>query len=241
MALEQDLSAGQETVDQQLQSLPIGGSLMPEEPSHAAPGGDQRSSADRCCDDEETVPAPAQPGDAALTKILIVVQEIAVSSQRYHARAEQREGVIDHLRDEVERLRRGERRNLLRPLLADVCRLRNDLLLQADRLPDNYDAEQAARLLRSYAESVELTLESSGVVAFEPEDGSLFDPRMHRRVGAELTTEASLVGRIARVRRSGYLDIDANSPIAAAEVVLFAAGPSESGPARSSPAPSPDQ
>jgi hypothetical protein len=46
---------------------------------------------------------------------------------------------------------------------------------------------------------------------------------MHRRVGGEPAPDPALIGRIAQVRRDGYLDVDANSPIAPAEVVVFAA------------------
>ena len=160
---------------------------------------------------------------ATLAGVLAAVRDLADSSERYHARAAQREGVIDHLHSEVDRLRRGERRGLLRPLLVEICRLRDDLLRQADDLPRDYDAERAGLLLRSYAESVELALENSGVMTFEPDLGDPFEPRMHRRVGAEPTGDPALAGRIARIRRSGYLDVDANSPIAPAEVVVFAA------------------
>jgi molecular chaperone GrpE len=188
---------------------------------------------DSAQDNQQAEHAAAEPdGQAAdlLAGILSAVRELAVSSARYHSRAEQREGVIDHLHSEVDRLRRGERRGLLRPLLVEICRLRNDLLRQAEDLPSDFDAERARLLLRSYAESVELALENSGAVTFTPGEGAAFDPRMHRRVGAEPTSDPAAAGRVARVRRGGYLDVDANSPIAPAEVVLFgpvSAAPSE--------------
>jgi molecular chaperone GrpE len=169
-------------------------------------------------------PMAADPPDhtgALLVTISESMERLATSAERYHARAEQREGVIDHLRDEVDRLRRGERRGLLRPLLVEMCRLRNDLLRQAEDLPGDFDADRARLLLRSYAESVELALEDGGVATFAPEKGDRFDPRMHRRVGGETSDDAEAVGRIARVRRSGYLDVDTNTPIAPAEVVLY--------------------
>lgn len=158
---------------------------------------------------------------ALLVTISESMERLAVSAERYHARAEQREGVIDHLHDEVDRLRRGERRGLLRPLLVEMCRLRNDLLRQAEDLPGDFDADRARLLLRSYAESVELALEDGGVATFAPEKGDRFEPRMHRRVGGETSDDAEAVGRVARVRRSGYLDVDTNTPIAPAEVVLY--------------------
>jgi hypothetical protein len=171
------------------------------------------------------------------------VERLADSSERYHARAEQREGVIDHLRSEVDTLRRGERRVLLRPLLVEICRLRNDLLRQADGLPADFDAERARALLRSYAESIELALEDNGVATFEPQQGDKFEPRLHRRVGGEPAGDPGLAGHVARVRRNGYLDVDTNTPIAPAEVVLFApasAAPPPS-PGESEPASAPDE
>jgi molecular chaperone GrpE len=174
---------------------------------------------------EEPSAARGEPDGARdlMADIAASVRELAESAQRYHARAEQRETVIDHLHAEVDRLRRGERRGLLRPLLVEICRLRNDLLGQAAELPEDFDRERAALLLRSYAESVELALENSGVVTFAPDSGDAFDPRMHRRIGGEPAPGPASAGRIAAVRRDGYLDVDANSPIAPAEVVVFTA------------------
>jgi molecular chaperone GrpE len=168
-------------------------------------------------------PGAADPARALLTEISATVREVADLAKRYHDRAEQREGVIDLLRSELEVLRRGERRGLLRPVLADMCRLRGDLLSQAAALPADFDAARAADLLRSYAETIALTLESNGVVTFVPDGGERFDPRLHRRVGAEATADPALTGHVSEVRRDGYLDIEANSPIAPAEVTVFAA------------------
>jgi molecular chaperone GrpE (heat shock protein) len=164
-----------------------------------------------------------------LTEISATLSEVADQSKRYHTRAEQRESVIDLLRSELEVLRRGERRGLLRPLLADLCRLRGDLLSQSAALPADFDAVKAADLLRSYAETIELTLDSNGVVTFAPEGGERFDPRLHRRVGGEPTHDPALAGHVAAVRRVGYLDIEANSPIAPAEVTVFAAAKATGG------------
>jgi molecular chaperone GrpE len=200
---------------------------LPSEPYPAEAPGQMAAQA---TDAESNLVAPAalptagppEQTAALLGTITEAVDKLVASSERYHTRAEQREAVIDHLHSEVERLRRGERRGLLRPLLVETCRLRNDLLRQADDLPDDFDADRARLLLRSYAESVELVLEDNGVVTFAPETGDQFEPRLHRRVGGEPTSDPGLAGRVARVRRSGYLDSDTNVPIAPAEVILFA-------------------
>jgi molecular chaperone GrpE (heat shock protein) len=185
--------------------------------------------------DSEAAAADSSPdpetstAEALLTEIAATLSEVEDQSRRYHTRAEQRESVIDLLRSELEVLRRGERRGLLRPLLADLCRLRGDLLSQSDTLPADFDAVKAAELLRSYAETIELTLDSNGVVTFAPEGGERFDPRLHRRVGGEPTDDPALAGHVAAVRRVGYLDIEANSPIAPAEVTVFAAAKATGG------------
>ena len=179
---------------------------------------------------DPAAPGIEEPHDPALDApqdpfagVFGAVQRLADSAERYHERAAQRESVIDYLRSELETLRRGERRGMLRPLLTDLCRLRNDLLRQAATLPADYDAERAVKLLLSYAETVQLTLESNGVDSYAPEEGDPFDARRHRRVMGAEATDPAHVGRIARVLREGYLDIEANSPIAQAEVSVFAA------------------
>ena len=202
----------------------------PEGP--AGPGGSQSAETSQEPSGETRPAEAAQAGPDAdgtdvVADIAATVRKLADSAERYHDRAQQRESVIDHLSSEVDRLRRGERRGLLRPLLVEICRLRNDLLRQADELPGDFGPERAALLLRSYADSVELTLENSGVVSFAPDSGDAFDPRMHRRIGGEPTGDPALAGRVARVRREGYLDVDSNSPIAPAEVVVFAAAAPE--------------
>ena len=77
-------------------------------------------------------------------EIAAAIHRLANSAENYHDRAQQREGVIDYLRSELELLRRGERRGLLRPLLTQMCRLRADLLRQAATLPADFDAAKAA-------------------------------------------------------------------------------------------------
>ncbi len=171
--------------------------------------------------------AAAPEAGAVLGEIAASMREIADSADRYHTRAEQREGVIDHLRSELDLLRRGERRGLLRPVLTELCRLRDDLLKQAATLPADFDADRAADLLRSYAETIELTLESNGVVTYAPDNGDAFNPRMHRRVSGEPTADPALAGHIAGIQRDGYLDIEANGPIAPAEVTVFAVAKGE--------------
>jgi molecular chaperone GrpE (heat shock protein) len=217
------------------ETRPQVGAPASEPDTAAGTAGDTGASATESAAETEPAagsgsPDPAKPtAEALLTGISATLREVADLSQRYHARAEQREGVIDLLRSELEVLRRGDRRGLLRPVLADLCRLRGDLLSQSAALPTDFDAAKAADLLRSYAETIELTLESNGVVTYAPDGGERFDPRLHRRVAGEATHDPALAGRVAGVRRDGYLDIEANNPIAPAEVTVFAAAKATEG------------
>lgn len=163
--------------------------------------------------------APGQP-DA---EIAAAIHRLADSAENYHARAQQREGVIDLLRSELELLRRGERRGLLRPLLTQMCRLHADLVRQAATLPPDFDAAKAVRLLESYAETLAEALEDNGVVTYQPDEGDPFNPRRHRQVKRQPTTDPALAGQVAAVRQPGYLDIEADSPLAPAEVTVFMA------------------
>jgi molecular chaperone GrpE len=231
-----DAARAAQTIPESLPPVSLPGDPAP---SPQAGDGREQSSADSAAADPaaaepaaDTEEAGAEPA-VLLAEISRVVRELADVTDRYHARAEQRESVIDHLHAETERLRRGERRGLLRPLLVEMSRLRNDLLRQAGELPADFDADRARVLLCSFADSVELALEDSGVVTFEPAPGDPFEPRMHRRVGGEPTADAALAGRVARVQRAGYLDVDAGSPIAPAEVLLYSPAARDS----STPAP----
>lgn len=204
---------------------PAASGAVPSEavPPEAVPGAGGPADGERTAEPgQPTAAEPAEPGEAPLAELTAAVRQAADLSRRYHARAEQREGVIDFLRAELETLRRGERRGLLRPVLTEMCRLREDLIGQAAALPADFDAAKAADLLRSYAETLELALESNGVITYAPDNGDRFDPRLHRRAGGEPSADPALAGHVARVRRDGYLDIEANSAIMPAEVTVFA-------------------
>lgn len=180
----------------------------------------------------ETGPASTGPAEAgtepdgavaAVAEIAASVDRLAAAAEQYHVRAKQREDVIEHLRDELDLLRRGERRSLLRPLLVAVTRLHADLLLQARDLPADFDAERARLLLTSFAETVEVVLGDAGVTSYAPEAGDAFDPRRHRKIKGEPTNDPAQHGLVAAVRKPGYLDIETQGLLSPAEVTLYTA------------------
>jgi molecular chaperone GrpE len=137
---------------------------------------------------------------------------------REHQRAAAREQVIDRLHEENQRLRAGERLLLLRPLLTDLQRLRHDLLRTAAGLPAGFDAGAAADMLRSYATSVELTLERAGVTVTAPEPGTAFDPSTQRATGMVPATDPGQDGTVAEVVLDGYHDVEAGRTVVPAAV-----------------------
>jgi molecular chaperone GrpE (heat shock protein) len=137
---------------------------------------------------------------------------------REQDRAAAREQIIDRLHAENQSLRAGERTLLLRPLLTDLQRLRHELMRQADRLPDQFTATQAAELLRSYAYNVELTLERGGIAVVTPEPGIVFDPSLHRAVAPVPADDPGLNGRVAEVALDGYRDVESGRVVTPAEV-----------------------
>lgn len=168
--------------------------------------------------DEGALPDP-------IAELSEAVARLTAESARYHERARHREAVIDNLHSEVETLRTGERRGTARPLLARVARVRNDLLRQAGRLPEDFDAAGAQRLLESFAVEIEIMLEDFAVATLAPSVGDEFDPRRHNAVSREPAPEAALVRRIAAVQREGYVDVETGISLSHAEVVVYVDAP----------------
>lgn len=169
-------------------------------------------------------PEPLQEPPAAPDPLLAIGAQLeALTSEAagFNERSAAREALLNRAHDEIERLREGDRRALLQPLLREVTALRNDLLMQSRSLPAEYSAEQAARLLESFAGSVEQTLERFGVESFGPTVGDDLNFREHRRVGTIATDDEALHGKIGAVRAEGYRDLELDRQLAHAEVLVF--------------------
>ncbi|MBE1491919.1 nucleotide exchange factor GrpE [Plantactinospora soyae] len=133
-------------------------------------------------------------------------------------RAAARERVIDRQYEDIERLRAGERQSLLRPMLVELRRLRDDLLRQAAGLPENLPSTQAASLLESFAYSTELILGRAGVEVLRPNPGTPFDPTRQRAAGMLPAPSPELDGTVAEVVSDGYFDLATDRVLATATV-----------------------
>jgi molecular chaperone GrpE len=174
---------------------------------------------------EEPAPEPEPAAPDPLAELTAAVVKLAAEVEKHHDRAKHREAVIDNLHAESERLRVGERRGAIRPLLLEFARLRDDLRHQATVLPGQFDRERAQKLLLSFADTIEVTLDNYGVVIESPKQGDDFSVRQHKVVGSTPTADLALVRKIADVRRDGYRDIEVDVPIAQAEVTVYVAAP----------------
>jgi molecular chaperone GrpE len=141
-----------------------------------------------------------------LEKLYETLRRLEDDLRSANDRAALREEVIARLHQENEKLRAGERHLLLRPVQADLQRLRNDLLRQAATLPAEYSAAMAAEMFESFAMSVELALERCGIAVLRPDAGTAFDPARHRAVQVVAAAAAEEDGTIAEVATDGYLD-----------------------------------
>lgn len=203
------------------------------------------SSSDECSDAEDLVSeAPiaemvvegsaavdSPGGDAAresgdqLSRLVDNVAELTVQVRRAHDRAAKRESILAVLADEVDVLRRGERRALLRPMITSIARVRDSLLQQSASLPEDFDAARAVRLLESFAGEIELLLEDNGVSLDWTEPGSTFDARRHRLIRMIDTADETLVGQVAETHRAAYVDDETGAILSHGGVSVYRLAP----------------
>jgi molecular chaperone GrpE len=171
----------------------------------------------------------------AIATVQAAITELGSHVAKDHARAEAREKTIDRLHEEVERLRAGEIRSLLRPAVTDLRRLHGDLIGQARSAPETMTKKQVAALLESFADSVELTLERCGIVVVRPACGLPFDPRQHQTVGVTATQRPDLDGTIMKTISVGYGEVDTGRSLTPARVNIYRVQPAGDEPAAAQP------
>jgi molecular chaperone GrpE len=177
--------------------------------------------------DEAAADGAAADGAAAADPdgLAVRVEQLAGAVAALHRevvadgeRAAARERVIDRQYQDIERLRLGERQALLRPMLVELRRLRDDLLRQAAALPEKLPASQVVTLLESFAYSAELILSRAGVEVLRPVVGTPFDPSRQRAAGVLPAPSPELDGTVAEVLGDGYLDLAGDRVLATATV-----------------------
>jgi molecular chaperone GrpE len=170
-------------------------------------------------------PAPAAPARLAGLDLQLAAIEAALVDIRQRLASENdralaRERVIDRQHEEIERLRSIEWVGQLRPVVMDLCRLRNSLLRQAGTVPAEMTGPQVTNLLDSFAASVEEALERCGVAVLPCEVGAAFTPSHHQVAAVAETHDPARDATVAEVVQDGYLEIDGGKVIVPARIKL---------------------
>jgi molecular chaperone GrpE len=158
--------------------------------------------------------------DLRLAAVEAALAEVAQRFAGESDRALARERVIDRQHAEIERLRSAERVGQLRPVVTDLCRLRNGLLRQAGTVPAEMTGPQVATLLNSFAATVEEMLERCGVVALPGEVGAAFAPSRQQVAAVVEIDDPERDGTVAEVVQDGYAEIDSGRVVVPARIRL---------------------
>ena len=165
--------------------------------------------------------APAQTdGAAQLASVEARLAAITRQLAEDTARAAARERVIDRQHAEIERLRSAERGGLLRPVVTDLYRLRNDLLRQAATTPAEITAERVRAMLRSFADEAADALERCGVAIIAPASGVAVDPARHQVTDTAPTADPERDATVGELLQDGYFDVDTGKVIAPARITV---------------------
>lgn len=161
---------------------------------------------------------------ARLDALTAAVEDVRRELKNEGDRAAARERIIDRLHEDNQRLRAGDRQLVLRPILSDVQRLRNDLLRQAASVPADISADAVAALLRSYAQEAELTLERGGVAVLHPAPGDAFDPGRMRPQSVQAAPGPEQDGTVAELIADGYFETVTQKVLSPATVKVYKNG-----------------
>lgn len=145
--------------------------------------------------------AEAPVAESPETVALAAVEALRAELAAHNVRAAAREELVGRLHEEVQRLRTGERAALLRPVIVDLGRIRNNLLRQAGEA-----GEDAAAIFAGFADDVTFALERVGAEPLSPVVGGAVTPGSHRVVGVVDTEDVTADGTVAAVDADGYVD-----------------------------------
>lgn len=156
-----------------------------------------------------------------LTAMATTLAELAARYASASDRALARERVIDRQHEEIERLRSVERAGQLRPVITDLCQLRNGLLRQAGTVPDEMTGSQVASLLNSFAATAAEALERCGITVLPREVGVPFTPSRQQVAAVVEIDDPERDGTVAEVVQDGYAEIDSGKVVIPARVRLY--------------------
>jgi molecular chaperone GrpE (heat shock protein) len=128
--------------------------------------------------------------------------------------ARRQSDMVEELHGDNRRLRDGEIREAVAPLVRGVARLLDDLARM--RSGDGSDSADLEFLEKRVAE----LLHDSGVLPLSPEPGTPFDPKEHQATGRATTEDPAADRTVAELRRAG-LRRDDGRMLRPADVVVY--------------------
>jgi molecular chaperone GrpE (heat shock protein) len=173
----------------------------------------------------EPEPGPAVPGAVVDHAVVEQLQAQVAELDRALAAAQRRademtaiarrqSDMVEELHTDNRRLRDGEIREAVAPLVRGVARLLDDLA----RMRTGEGADSAD--LKFLEKRVGELLHDSGVLPLSPERGTPFDPQVHQATGRATTDDPAADRTVFEVRRAG-LRRDDGRVLRAADVVVY--------------------
>jgi molecular chaperone GrpE (heat shock protein) len=182
----------------------------PDPEAHAAPEAQAEPHAEL---------PPAEDHAARTVAVLERLEDRLEESQRLLARQSE---IASSLHAENQRLKAGELRGALLPLVRDILRVHDDLkqIIRAE-LDAGADPETMQRdPLHIGVEQIVDALARNGIERTPVDAGDAFDPRLHKVVAVAAAESADAHRTVADVLKSGFA-WDDGAPIRAADVRVF--------------------
>lgn len=119
---------------------------------------------------------------------------------------EQKEKIIDKMHEELQKLKSDLYKNLIRPVLGDVLRIRDNMRRMETDLNKKYpDGMVPIKVFSDYSLDLADLLEEHGVEIFEEKAGTSFIPVKQKVINRVVTSNKELTGIISRTISSGYI------------------------------------
>lgn len=146
---------------------------------------------------EQAIPPAEQPypGDALICRLDAIERQLA----DFHRRSAHREEIINRLHEDNQRLKQGEHRVVLEPVIADLIRLHEQLARQARRTPDD-------GMLASFVDEVDEILDRCGIEVFMAAQGDAYRSDRHKPLAVVQTTDPELHNTVAEPIAAGFID-----------------------------------
>lgn len=146
---------------------------------------------------EQVIPPAEQPyqDDVLISRLEAVEHQLA----EFHRRSAHREEIINRLHEDNQRLKQGEHRLVLEPVIADLIRLHEQLARQVRRTPDD-------GMLASFVDEVDEILDRCGIEVFMAAEGDPYRSDRHKPLAVVPTPDPQLHNTVAEPIAAGFID-----------------------------------